>query len=403
MLRQIRALHARFWPSMSVRLKIVSGMNIAESRAPQDGRMSLVMNGRQIDFRAAALPTIHGENFVLRILDRESSLMTLEQMNLAADQIEAIQAIIARPEGIVLVTGPTGSGKTSTLYSILSRLNDERVNIMTLEDPVEFPLPMIRQSNLAAGLKLEFASGVRALMRQDPDIILIGEVRDDETAAMALRASMTGHLVFSTLHANSAIGAIARLRDLGLQSELMAGSLIGVIAQRLVRRLCEHCKVPYDANLETRMLLGLPADRPATLYRAEGCPQCQYQGFKGRMAILEILRCDDEIDELIARGESQQQLLQAARRTGFRSIAEDAARRIVDGVTSIDEAARVVDLNRLVRSQAQPTPRAAAAAPATAMPISAMPTSATPTTAASHRATGAPARAALTEVDDGAV
>jgi type II secretory ATPase GspE/PulE/Tfp pilus assembly ATPase PilB-like protein len=267
---------------------------------------------------------------------------------LAADQIAAIEAMIARPEGIILVTGPTGSGKTSTLYSILSRLNEEGVNIMTLEDPVEYPLPMIRQSNLAAGTKVEFASGVRALMRQDPDIILIGEVRDGETASMALRASMTGHLVFSTLHSNSAIAALPRLRDLGLKSELIAGSLIAVVAQRLVRLLCVHCKVPYEANTETRQLLGLP-DRPLTLYRAEGCPHCQYQGFKGRIAILEILRCDDEIDELIAREASQHQVLQAARRAGFRTLVEDAARRIVEGVTSVDEAARVVDLERLAR------------------------------------------------------
>ncbi len=353
-LRQIRALHARFWPSMSVRLKIVSGMNIAESRAAQDGRMSLVMNGRQIDFRTSALPTIHGENFVLRVLDRESSLMTLEQMNLAPDQITAIETMIARPEGIILVTGPTGSGKTSTLYSILSRLNEEGVNIMTLEDPVEYPLPMIRQSNLAAGSKVEFASGVRALMRQDPDIILIGEVRDGETASMALRAAMTGHLVFTTLHSNSAVGAFPRLRDLGLKSEMIAGSIIAIVAQRLVRCLCVQCKVPYDANAETRLLLGLPSDRPVTLYRAEGCPHCQYQGFKGRIAILEILRCDEEIDELIAQDASQHRILQAARRSGFRTLVEDAARRILEGVTSIDEAARVVDLEKLARLRGLP-------------------------------------------------
>ncbi|MGE0314878.1 MAG: GspE/PulE family protein [Lautropia sp.] len=347
-LRQIRALHARFWPSMSVRLKIISSMNIAESRAPQDGRISLIMNGRQVDFRSSVLPTIHGENFVLRILDRASNLITLEQMGLTPAQFDAIEAIVARPEGIVLVTGPTGSGKTTTLYSILARLNEEGVNIMTLEDPVEYPLPMIRQSSISASMKLEFGNGIRALMRQDPDIILVGEVRDAETATMALRASMTGHQVFSTLHTNSAIGAIPRLKDLGLKPELMAGNLVGIIAQRLCRRLCTHCKAPYDANEDTIAALRLTPGRAYTLYRPEGCPRCDHRGFKGRLALLEILRFDDEFDDMIARNASVHELQRAARRRGFRSLAEDAVRRIVEGVTSIDEAARVIDLGRLV-------------------------------------------------------
>ncbi len=347
-LRQIRALHARFWPSMSVRLKIISAMNIAESRAPQDGRITLIMNGRQVDFRSSVLPTIHGENFVLRILDRASNLITLEQMGLTPVQLESIEAIVARPEGIVLVTGPTGSGKTTTLYSILARLNEEGVNIMTLEDPVEYPLPMIRQSSISASMKLEFGNGIRALMRQDPDIILVGEVRDAETATMALRASMTGHQVFSTLHTNSAIGAIPRLKDLGLKPELMAGNLVGIIAQRLCRRLCVHCKVPYEANEDTIAALRLTPGRAYTLYRPEGCARCDHRGFKGRLALLEILRFDDEFDDLIARNASVHELQRAARKRGFRSLAEDAVRRVVEGATSIDEAARVIDLSRLV-------------------------------------------------------
>ena len=346
-MRQIRALHARFWPPMSVRLKIVSGMNIAESRAPQDGRISLIMNGRQIDFRAAAQPTIHGENFVLRILDRASGLVSLEQMGLTEDQFEIIETMIARPEGIILVTGPTGSGKTTTLYSILSRLNKESVNIMTLEDPVEYPLPMVRQSNLATGIKMEFASGIRSLMRQDPDIILVGEVRDSDTATMALRAAMTGHQVYSTLHTNSALGAIPRLQDLGLTAELMAGNLIGVIGQRLVRRLCKHCKVAFDADEDTAQALGLDETGSRRLYRPEGCLNCEYQGFKGRLALLEILRFDDELDDLVARRAPIRDILRAARKNGFRTLADDAVRRIAQGVTSIEEAARVVDLTSL--------------------------------------------------------
>lgn len=353
-LRQIRALHARFWPSMSVRLKIISGMNIAESRAPQDGRISLLMNGRQVDFRASVLPTIHGENFVLRILDRASNLIALEQMDLTARQFEAIEAIMARPEGIVLVTGPTGSGKTTTLYSILARLNEEGVNIMTLEDPVEYPLPMVRQSNISASMKLEFGNGIRAMMRQDPDIILVGEVRDAETATMALRASMTGHQVFSTLHTNSAIGAIPRLKDLGLKPELMAGNLVGVIAQRLCRKLCVHCRAPYEANEDTIAALRLVPGRGYTLYRADGCSHCDHRGFRGRLALLEVLCFDEEIDDLVARNASIHELHRAARRRGFRTLAEDAVRRIVQGVTSIDEAARVIDLGRLATLPTDP-------------------------------------------------
>ena len=366
-LRQIRALHAKFWPSMSVRLKIVSGMNIAESRAPQDGRLSLIMNGRQVDFRAAVMPTIHGENFVLRILDRASNLVSLEQMGMTPDQLELIETMITRPEGIVLVTGPTGSGKTTTLYSLLSRLNREGVNIMTLEDPVEYPLPMVRQTNLASGIKLEFASGIRSLMRQDPDIILVGEVRDAETATMALRAAMTGHQVYSTLHTNSAIGAIPRLIDLGLTPELMAGNLIGVIGQRLVRRLCPHCRQPYEANDDTARALGLPPGSPRTLFRAEGCAQCSYQGFKGRLALLEILKLDDAFDDLIGRGASTRDIVKLARSKGYRTLADDAVRRIVEGATSIDEAARVVDLTRLAApAEASATSDVAHAAPGAA-------------------------------------
>jgi general secretion pathway protein E/type IV pilus assembly protein PilB len=351
-LRQIRALHAKYWQAMLVRLKIVSGMNIAESRAPQDGRIGLILNGRPIDFRAAAQPTLHGENVVLRVLDRARGLVPLEKMGLTADQFEAVETMVARPEGIILVTGPTGSGKTTTLYSLLSRINDESVNIMTLEDPVEYPLPMIRQTNIAAGLKIEFASGIRSLMRQDPDVIMVGEVRDADTATMALRAAMTGHQVYSTLHTNSAIGAIPRLNDLGLSSELMAGNLIGVIGQRLSRRLCPHCKVPYEADAEMAAMLGIRDGASRTLYRSEGCVRCEYQGYTGRLALLEILRFDDVLDDLLGRRASVRDMLLAARGRGYRTLADDAVRRVVEGVTSLDEVARVVDLTRYVAADA---------------------------------------------------
>jgi type IV pilus assembly protein PilB len=346
-MRQVRALHAKYWQAMLVRLKIVSGMNIAESRAPQDGRISLILNGRPIDFRAAAQPTLYGENVVLRVLDRARGLVPLEKMGLTPDQFEMIEAMVARPEGIILVTGPTGSGKTTTLYSLLARISDERVNIMTLEDPVEYPLPLIRQTNLAAGVKMEFASGIRSLMRQDPDVIMVGEVRDSETATMALRAAMTGHQVYSTLHTNSAIGAIPRLVDLGLAPDLMAGNLIGVIGQRLCRKLCVHCREPFEVDEEMATMLGIPDGAPRTLYRSAGCVRCDYQGYSGRVALQEILRFDEDLDDLLARRASIRDMLVAARSKGFRSLADDALRRVVEGVTSLDEAARVVDLTRI--------------------------------------------------------
>ena len=346
-MRQIRALHAKYWPAMLVRLKVACGMNIAETRAPQDGRASLLMHGRQIDFRAAAQPTLHGENVVLRILDRSRGLASLDALGLTESQLEWLETMIARPEGMILVTGPTGSGKTTTLYAILGRLNREGVNIMTLEDPVEYPMPMVRQVNLAAGLKLDFASGVRSLMRQDPDIILVGEVRDGETAAMALRAAMTGHQVFSTLHTNSALSVIPRLLNLGLQPELIAGNLIGAIGQRLVRKLCVYCRAPYELDGETASAIGLSTGDAVTLHRAVGCAACEYQGFHGRIALTEVLRLDAAMDELIARRAPQSELRAAARARGYLELADDALRRVKDGTTSLDEAARVVDLTAI--------------------------------------------------------
>ena len=264
-LRQIRALHKSYWAAMAVRLKVMSGMNIAETRAPQDGRISLNISGRAVDFRVAAQPTIHGENIVLRILDRQKGIVPLDKLGLDDHQYEQIQLMIARPEGIILVTGPTGSGKTTTLYSVLNHINEEGVNIMTLEDPVEYPMAMIRQTSIAESAKLDFANGIRSMMRQDPDVILVGEVRDAETAEMAFRAAMTGHQVYSTLHTNSAIGAIPRLLDIGILPDIMAGNIIGIVAQRLVRKLCPHCRKAYPAEAHEARLLGAdPSARPSS-------------------------------------------------------------------------------------------------------------------------------------------
>jgi general secretion pathway protein E/type IV pilus assembly protein PilB len=345
MLRQIRALHKTYWPAMAVRIKVMSNMNIAETRAPQDGRISLNISGRLVDFRVSAQPTIHGENIVLRILDRQKGIVPLDQIGLDDTQLDQLKLMIARPEGIILVTGPTGSGKTTTLYSVLNHINEEGINIMTLEDPVEYPMSMIRQTSVAEAAKLDFANGVRSMMRQDPDVILVGEIRDADTAEMAFRAAMTGHQVYSTLHTNSSIGAIPRLLDIGVLPDIMAGNIIGVVAQRLVRRLCPHCKKPYRAEPHEMRLLGLASDvTPLTLYRASGCEHCEYQGYKGRQAIMELLRMDADLDELVARRATMREIRQAAVAKGFRSLAEDGLRRVREGSTSLEEVGRVVDL-----------------------------------------------------------
>ena len=344
-LRQIRSLHKNYWSAIAVRLKVMSGMDIAETRAPQDGRISLSLSGRPIDFRVSSLPTVHGENIVLRILDRQKGIVELEQLGLEEDLLNTLKLMVARPEGIVLVTGPTGSGKTTTLYSVLTHLNTESVNIMTLEDPVEYPMGMIRQSSVNEAVRLDFASGVRSILRQDPDIVLIGEIRDEETATMAFRAAMTGHQVFSTLHSNSALGAVPRLLDIGIRPDIMAGNIIGIMAQRLIRRLCSHCKEAYEPSELERRVLGIKlTGRSQLIYRAKGCLHCDNQGYKGRTAIMELLKFDRDLDELIARGATIKDLHASATAKGFRALPDSAVKRVREGLTSIDEIARVVDL-----------------------------------------------------------
>jgi len=343
-LRQIRSLHKTYWPAMAVRIKVMSKMNIAETRAPQDGRISLTLTGRQVDFRVASQATTHGENVVLRILDRQKGIVPLDGLGLDPSQLALLKKMIARPEGIILVTGPTGSGKTTTLYSVLNHINTDGLNIMTLEDPVEYPMTLIRQASVSESAKMDFGNGIRSLMRQDPDVILVGEVRDADTATMAFRAAMTGHQVYSTLHTNSALGTIPRLLDIGIVPDILAGNIIGVIAQRLIRRLCKHCKQPYEASAAECKMLGVRPDRAATLYRAVGCDHCDYQGYRGRMAIMELLKMDGELDEMIARRVTARELLKGAVAKGFRTLADDGIRRVLDGSTALDELVRVVDL-----------------------------------------------------------
>lgn len=348
-LLQVRSLHKTYWPGIAVRLKVISGMDIAETRSPQDGRLNINLVGRPIDFRVSSHPTIHGENIVLRVLDREKSIMPLERMGLRAETLAELKLMMTRPEGIMVVTGPTGSGKTTTLYSLLSFQNTEAVNIMTLEDPVEYPVNLMRQTSVAEVNKIDFANGIRSIMRQDPDIILVGEIRDTDTATMAFRAAMTGHQVFSTLHTNSALGAFPRLLDIGILPDIMAGNIIGVVAQRLVRVLCPHCKEAHVPDADERKLLDAKPKQEIQIYRHVGCKRCNYSGYRGRMAIMELLRIDNDMDALIARRAPLDELRKLALEKGFITLAEDGVRRIFEGYTSLAEVMRVIDLTGRIR------------------------------------------------------
>ncbi len=345
-LEQVRSLHKSYWPGIAVRIKVMSVMNIAETRAPQDGRISLNMNGRPVDFRVSTQPTIYGENIVLRVLDREKSIISLEQMKLPRPLISTLNLMLARPEGVLIITGPTGSGKTTTLYSLLSQLNNESVNIMTMEDPVEYPVPMMRQTSVNETAKVDFLTGIRSIMRQDPDIILVGEVRDKETAEMAFRAAMTGHQVFTTLHTNNALGAFPRLLDIGILPDILSGNIIGVIAQRLVRVLCAQCREAYSPSREERQILGVESDVSSKIYRPAGCRQCGFRGYRGRVAIMEILRMDGDLDELVAKHATARELRKAATEKGYRPLVDEAIARVLDGTTSVAEIARSVDLTQ---------------------------------------------------------
>jgi general secretion pathway protein E/type IV pilus assembly protein PilB len=314
-------LHKKHWNGISQRLKILSDMNIADKLSPQDGRFRLNIGGRVADFRVSSLPTVYGENIVLRVLDKSANIVSLDQLGFSEHNFRQIKLAQEKPEGIIIVTGPTGSGKTTTLYSMLNGINDVKVNIQTLEDPVEYSLPMIRQTPIREGI-LDFADGIRALLRQDPDIIFIGEMRDGVTAEMALKAAMTGHQVYSTLHTNDSF------------------------AQRLTRVLCPSCKQESVPTQEECEILGFDAQNPPKIYRAkpQGCPDCKGQGYKGRVAIVEILSLNEELDDLVAKNASKVELKRVAVKNGFKSMRDDGIEIILKGITSIEALARVVDI-----------------------------------------------------------
>ena len=321
------------------RLKIMADLDVAEQRVPQDGRTTVYVGRREINLRVSSLPTSHGENIVVRILDPGSQVLTLQALGLAAEDIELFREATHRPYGVILVTGPTGSGKSTTLYAVLKEVSSMRVSTFTLEDPIEYRMPLIRQTQIKEDVGLTFSTGLRALLRQDPDIILVGETRDTETAELMVRAALTGHLVFSTLHTNDAAGAIPRLIDMGVEPYLLPASLIGVVGQRLVRSICARCREPLKNPEQTFQELKLepPAGLPVQLWRGAGCAECKGSGYKGRKGIFELMMLDERFHEPIVRRASAQEYLRLAREKGMRTMFEDGLRKVVQGVTSLEE------------------------------------------------------------------
>jgi type IV pilus assembly protein PilB len=324
------------------RIKVMANLDIAERRMPQDGRIELTVNNNPVDLRISVLPTMNGESVVMRVLDRSNIQLDLEKIGLRQDDLEAFRQLINKPNGIVIVTGPTGSGKTTTLYAALNELNDLETKILTVEDPVEYDIDGLMQVQVNADVGLTFAKALRSFLRQDPDIVLVGETRDIETAQIAVQASLTGHLVFTTLHTNDAPSSIARLLDLGLENFLMTATIEGIVAQRLVRKICPRCKEAYNpAEQELMELQLLPEDlQGRQIYRGRGCDYCNNSGYKGRMALFEIMTLDDELRELIMQNASTQILRNEARKRGMRPLRQSGLLSIFDGQTTIDEVVR---------------------------------------------------------------
>jgi len=326
------------------RLKIMANMNIAERRAPQDGRIELRVDGREIDLRVSSVPTTFGEKVVMRILDKRSALVGIDKLGLLEWDRPRFEALVTKPYGIILITGPTGSGKTTSLYAILNRLNKPEVNIITVEDPVEYQLGGIAQVQINPKAGLTFATGLRSFLRQDPDIIMVGEIRDEETARIAINAALTGHLVLSTLHTNDAPGAVIRLVDMGIEPFLVSSSVIGVVAQRLVRVLCSRCREAYapPPEIVARYGLAAPDAAPPTIYRAKGCEHCNNIGYKGRIGLFEIMIMDEEAKNLVSKQASSDVLKRAAMAAGMNTLPQDGVAKVLAGTTSLEELLRVV-------------------------------------------------------------
>ena len=343
LLRKILTVPADLQNTVISRLKIMGGMNIAEHKVPQDGHAMASVRGHSLDLRISSMPTVYGEKIVLRLLDKSAQALSKGELGLEGRDLENYNALLKNSSGVILLVGPTGSGKSTTMCNMLRDLSREEINIVTLEDPVEYHIPGVSQCQINEKTGMTFASGLRAILRQDPDIIAVGEIRDSETAHIAIRAAITGHLVFSTLHTNDAVSAIHRLKDIGVEPWLVSSALRGVVSQRLVRKICPHCKRAYQPSAEELSLLGLPEDSAVTFYRGEGCPECHHSGYSGRRAAFEILMINRRLRKLIADGADSDTLLAAARENGFVTMQESCRQLVLSGVTSAEEAARTIN------------------------------------------------------------
>ncbi|MGE0820779.1 MAG: type II secretion system ATPase GspE [Candidatus Binatia bacterium] len=331
-------------PLLISRIKIMAGLNIAEKRLPQDGRIRLKIAGRDIDMRVSVIPTAFGERVVLRLLDRSSALLGLEELGLSGHNLEFVERLIRQSHGIVLVTGPTGSGKTTTLYAALSKINSSDKNILTIEDPIEYQLRGIGQMQVHPKIDLTFATGLRSILRQDPDVIMIGEIRDAETAEIAIQAALTGHLVFSTLHTNDSFGAVSRLLDMGIEPFLVSSSVLGVMAQRLVRRVCPHCRVAYTPDAGNLHEIGLTPEQAGErpFYQAgSGCEECLHKGYRGRVGIHELLMLTDAVRALVMNRADAAAIRRVAAEHGMPTLRDDGAQKVLAGLTTVDEVVRV--------------------------------------------------------------
>ncbi|HAU1378841.1 TPA: type II secretion system protein GspE [Legionella pneumophila] len=344
-LQEVLEIQRAIAPLVISRVKVMAKLDIAEKRIPQDGRISLRIGGHNIDVRVSTLPSNHGERVVLRILDKQAAQLDLNLLGMPEHTLKTVRQMIAEPHGIILVTGPTGSGKTTSLYAMLTELNQVTRNILTIEDPIEYDLPGVGQTQVNTKVQMTFAKGLRAILRQDPDVVMIGEIRDLETAEIAVQASLTGHLVLSTLHTNTALGALTRLHDMGVESFLLSSSIVGLIAQRLVRKLCSHCKTPHELRQEEKELMGLKPDADVSqVFEPKGCDYCNHLGYKGRTGIYELIIVDETLRGMIHRNENIQ-TMENYLRPATPSIREDGFKRVLCGDTSLAEILRVTSQN----------------------------------------------------------
>lgn len=341
-MRNIMTVPKELQASVISRLKVMGGMDIAERKIPQDGRANVQLKQKDVDLRMSTLPTIHGEKLVIRVLDKDAELLNKTALGLEGDELRKYDRLLAMGSGVVLIVGPTGSGKSSTMYAMLRELNTPEVNIITLEDPVEYHLDGINQVQINEKTGMVFANGLRAILRQDPDIIGVGEIRDGETATIAMRAAITGHLVLSTIHTSSAAAAIDRLLDIGVEPYLIAGAVRGIISQRLVRRVCPHCRESYLASREEKDMLGLDVNQDYTFYRGKGCPECFHTGYRGRIGVFETLIFDRKIRSAINAGQDRQKIQEILSSGDFVSLPDHCRRLVTEGITTVEEAVRTI-------------------------------------------------------------